>query len=424
MTTPIEQPTHVTDCVPAWAPAGLVVLLGAAALDVTGRIGQIGPARFTAYQLLALVMTAVAVWLVASRRTAAPRTPVTLPALAFLGTAVLSLAFASERLPAAVQLVSLASSIALAFVVLVVVRRPADGSLVVLGVLAAAGILGFLAALEWADVFAVQHPVFYTPGYGIRARVTFGDPNILASFLMTTLLLAVPLLVAAPMRRALRVAGWVAAASALLGLAATFSRGGLGGLFVGLVCAVVLLRVPRRVKAAIVAAVIVAVVIAALVVFDPGWIANNVLDLSDDGSTMNRLYMAKGAFEMWLDHPFGVGIDNYRVVYPQYQDPRAEQGIVYSHTAYITVLAELGFLGLLAFAWLLWRFFARTALPAARRAVDTTVHALAVGAFAASAGIAAQAFTYSLEGSKFWWFAIGLGAAAWRMHAERESAVT
>ena len=48
------------------------------------------------------------------------------------------------------------------------------------------------------------------------------------------------------------------------------------------------------------------------------------------------------------------------------------------------------------------------------------VHALATGAFAAALALAAQAFTYSLEASKFWWFAIGIGVAAWRMLADEE----
>lgn len=409
--------------VPQWAPYALVALLAAAALDVTGRIGQIGPARFTAYQLLALGMAAFVGWLLVTRRVSWPKAPVSVPVLVFLVTAVFSLAFATERLSGLVQLASLGSSMILALIVMVLVRSPRAGALAVGGLLPVAGVLGVFALLEWADVFALQHPVFYTPGYGIRARVTFGDPNIFASFLMAVLLLSVPVLLKARMNRIARSAGWIAAAFALLGLTTTFSRGGLGGLLVGLACIVLLVRASRKAKIAFVALVLVALLAVGMFVFDPGWIADNVIGLSDDGSTMNRIYMAKGALEMWLDHPFGVGIDNYPVVYPQYQDPRAEAGIIESHTAYITVLAEMGFLGLLAFLWTLWAFFARTVAPA-RRAIDPTLHALAVGSFAAAAGLCAQAFTYSLEGSKFLWFAIGLGGAAWLMYAERESAVT
>jgi hypothetical protein len=397
------------------AAVGLVALVAAAALDVTGRIAEVGPARFTLYQVLAVVLTLLALWQLATKRAALPKTPVTLPLAAFLGTAALSLVFATELAPAVVQLASLASSAVLVLIVVTLVREPRQGALVVGGVLVVAAVFGVLALLEWADVFAVQHPVLFTPGYGIRARVTFLDPNILASFLMSAILLAVPLVASVPMKRGLRALGVVALLAALVGLASTYSRGGLGGLVIGLVAVALVMRAPRRAKLVFVAVMVVAVVAAGALIFDARWVEENVLGAGETGSATNRVYMVKGALAMWRDHPFGVGLDNYQVVYPAYRDPRADAGIVESHTAYVTVLAETGFLGLLAFLWVLGAFLLRTALPAARRARDATLHALATGAFAAALALAAQAFTYSLEASKFWWFAIGLGTAAWCM---------
>lgn len=408
----VSEPTE------RWSAVGLVALVAAAALDITGRIGAIGPARFTAYQLIALVMTLAAIWVLRRNRSPVPKTPLNIALLAFLGTAALSLVFATELAPAVVQLASLASSVVLVFVVAVLVRSPRQGAWVVFGVLAVATVMSVFAWLEWADVFAVQHPVFFTPGYGIRARVTFLDPNILASFLMTAVLLATPLLVSVPMKRGLRVLGFAAVAASLVGVAATYSRGGLGGVAIGLVTIALLVRVSRTVRVAFVVVLLLAVVLAGALVFDARWIEENVLDLGSSGSATNRVYMVEGALAMWADHPFGVGLDNYQVMYPAYRDPRADAGIVESHTAYVTVLTEMGFLGLLAFLWVLCAFFVRTAYPAVRHARDARVQAIATGAFAASLALAAQAFTYSLEASKFWWFAIGLGVAAWRMQAE------
>lgn len=408
------------DAYERWTAFGLVALVAAAALDISGRIAEVGPARFTLYQLLALALALVTVWVLVRERAGAPKTPLTWPLVAFLGTAALSLVFASALAPAMVQLASLTSSVVLAVIVAVLVRSPRQGALIVGGVLAVAAVFGVLAVLEWADVFAVQHPVFYTPGYGIRARVTFLDPNILASFLTSAILLAAPVLALAPMKRTWRVAGVLASVAALLGLAATYSRGGLGGLVIGLVAVAAIMRAPRRARLAFIAVVVVAVLFAGALVLDSRWVQENVVGAGETGSATNRVYMVEGALKMWLDHPFGVGLDNYQVVYPEYRDPRAEAGIVESHTAYVTVLAEMGFLGLLAFLWVLVAFFFRTALPAARRARDVSVHALATGAFAAALALAAQAFTYSLEASKFWWFAIGIGVAAWRMLAVGE----
>ncbi len=403
------------ETVQRWTALGLVALVAAAALDISGRVAEVGPARFTVYQVLALALTLVTVWQLVRERSGVPKTPLNLPLVAFLGTAALSLVFATELAPAVVQLLSLTSSVVLVLVVAVLVRSPRQGALVVTGVLAIAVVFGVLAVLEWADVFSVPPDVFFTPGYGIRARVTFLDPNILASFLMSAILLAAPLLALAPMKRSWRVAGVLASVVALAGLAATYSRGGLGGVVIGLVAVAALMRAPRRVRAAFVAVMLAAIVIVGALVFDVQWVEENVVGAGETGSATNRVYMVEGALAMWRDHPFGVGLDNYQVVYPAYRDPRADAGITESHTAYVTVLAEMGFLGLLAFLWVLGAFFLRTALPAARRASDVTLHALAAGAFAAALALAAQAFTYSLEASKFWWFAIGLGVAAWRM---------
>lgn len=419
------NPTH--EATERWTAFALVALMAGAALDITGRIAEVGPARFTVYQLLALVLVVVAAWRLVRERAHGTRgtlkTPLTLPLAAFLGTAALSLAFATELGPAVVQLLSLTSSVVLVFVVAVLVRSPRAGALVAGGVLAVAAVFGMLAVLEWAGGFSVQPDVFFTPGYGVRARVTFLDPNILASFLMCAILLAAPLLAVAPMKRPLRIAGVCAAVAALVGLAATYSRGGLGGLVIGLVAIALLMRAPRRARLAFVALMVLAILAAGVLVFDARWVQENVVGAGETGSATNRVYMVEGALAMWRDHPFGVGLDNYQVMYPEYRDPRADAGIVESHTAYVTVLAETGFLGLLAFLWVLGAFFFRTALPAARRTRDLTVHALAVGAFAAALALAAQAFTYSLEASKFWWFAIGLGVAAWCM-ASREQAAS
>ncbi|MBN1192427.1 MAG: O-antigen ligase family protein [Coriobacteriia bacterium] len=407
----------VSEAVRRWAAFGLIALVAAAALDITGRIAEVGAARFTVYQLLALAMTLFSLWLLASRRVAFPRTPVNLPLLVFLGTAVVSVVLAAEKAPAVVQLASLASSVVLVLVVAVLLRDASQGARVIGGVLAVAAVFGVLALLEWGDVFAVQHPVFYTPGYGIRARVTFLDPNIMASFLMTVVLLAVPLLASSPMSRWLRALGVAGVAVALVGLATTYSRGGLGGLVIGLACIALLVRMSGRRRLALIAVLVLALLLAGSLVLGAGWVSENVVDVGDDGSAVNRVYMVQGALKMWTDHPFGVGLDNYQLVYPEYRDPRADAGIVESHTAYVTVLAEMGFLGLIAFLWVLGGFFGATG-SAARRARDATLHALAVGAFAAALGLCAQAFTYSLEASKFLWFAIGIGVAAWRMSAE------
>ncbi len=70
----------------------------------------------------------------------------------------------------------------------------------------------------------------------------------------------------------------------------------------------------------------------------------------------------KAALRLFASHPiFGVGPDNYRLLYGsaaglQDADPR-----VHSNNMYIEVLVGSGILGALAFAWLLWRLGMATA---------------------------------------------------------------
>ncbi len=140
------------------AAVGLVALVAAAALDITGRIAEVGPARFTLYQVLAVVLTLLALWQLATKRAALPKTPVTLPLAAFLGTAALSLVFATELAPAVVQLASLASSAVL--VLIVVVGAPFVEELLYRGLLQGAfsrRIDDVLAVVVVAAWFALSH---------------------------------------------------------------------------------------------------------------------------------------------------------------------------------------------------------------------------------------------------------------------------
>jgi O-antigen ligase len=152
---------------------------------------------------------------------------------------------------------------------------------------------------------------------------------------------------------------------------------------------------------------------AVLYVADPVWLERRVVQVSSDTSLAARFMMGDSALQMAADHPMGVGIGNYSLMYPYYREANIRASLVESHTAYLTVLVEIGVVGLLVFMWLLWRYASAT-FRVARHSDDRDVHLLAVGSLAAVVGIAAQAFTYSLETSKFWWLAIGIGLAAAR----------
>jgi O-antigen ligase len=70
-----------------------------------------------------------------------------------------------------------------------------------------------------------------------------------------------------------------------------------------------------------------------------------------------RFYLWEGTLGLLRDHPFfGVGLNSFKEVYfgnyalPQYREP-----LQYPHNLILTLLVELGILGLSAFAFLSWR---------------------------------------------------------------------
>lgn len=391
---------------------GLVMLMGAAALDHVGRIAQFGPLKLTLYQALVAYMAIILVARVVDGRSRLTATPIDLPVLLFLGTVAASLLVAGDLSVAIVATVSLASSAFLAYAVVMLADTPRRLSVLVLGTLAVGAVIGVLGAVERAEIYAV---VGYLPiwGEGVRAKVTFADPNIMGSFQLTAAALALPLVLMARDWRA-KVVGSVGVLATVAGMLSTGSRGATVGFAIALLMILALSRIRFSAKVALVLIVVVLAGIWFVFVADPVWLQNRVINVADDGSMLARVYMGASALEIHADNPGGVGIGNYTAHYPFYRDASVRFNLIESHTAYLTILVETGLLGLLAFLAILAAATISTA-RALWTARDPIVHALAVGALAAIVGIAAQAFTYSLENSKFWWLSIGVGLATWVM---------
>lgn len=95
-----------------------------------------------------------------------------------------------------------------------------------------------------------------------------------------------------------------------------------------------------------------------------------------DDSTESRFEIWAGAWDMWKEHPFGVGLNRFREHigdYSQHADRDA-------HSIYVLTLAELGPLGLLALLWLLWRLLRLAlAIRAAAPEADAEAQALGIG---------------------------------------------
>lgn len=392
---------------------GLVVL---AALDVTGRIAKVGGITITAYQIGVLLLGVLTLMRVVRGDTRTRATVVDLPLALFLAFAAASVPGAADPKRALVQLVSLLSSAALVYLVAWNVRTPSSARTVVLIVLGFAAVLGVVAVAERLGVLSIGTAVKKW-GYGVRATATFDDPNILGSYLACALGLGAPV-VLAERRMSTRLVGWAACASVGVGLLLTFSRGAWLAAAVAMLVVVALARVPWRVKMLAVGAVGLAGVAFLVFYLDPEFVRSKLLGVTENRSALNRVYLGVSALEMFLDHPMGVGLGSFPLVFPLYRHAFVNVGLVESHTAYLTVLAEAGIVGFAGFVWL----FMRCAKAVLRRALELTgtAQAIAVGALAAGSGLLVQAFTYSLETSKFLWLTVGIGMAVTHFTAEEE----
>ncbi len=150
-----------------------------------------------------------------------------------------------------------------------------------------------------------------------------------------------------------------------------------------------------------------------------------------DGSSAARLHFWSVALDMARDRPFtGVGHNSYNVAYDRYDSTNGHFGRRRSvHSAWLGILAELGFPGFVLFASLIALTF--SACQRARRAAKATAQSadLAKFAFALEAGVIAFMVGGSFvpfQYNEMLWHTFGLGIAlnALAVRAMADSKVT
>ena len=101
-----------------------------------------------------------------------------------------------------------------------------------------------------------------------------------------------------------------------------------------------------------------------------------------------RPYLVKAGLNMFTDHPLtGVGAGGYQTAfendYYRYKDPKIKANVTMSHTSVVTIMAELGIVGLVAVAFVAvrWAQFLRSLLQEA----DAELKAVLVGVLMISA---------------------------------------
>jgi O-antigen ligase len=194
---------------------------------------------------------------------------------------------------------------------------------------------------------------------GKRGSGPFGESwkgsDVAGGYLAQTAMLTFAFAVGAMVPLATRLASLGATAVILLGVLATYSRGSLVAVAAGLLAAVVARGIRLRTVA------IVAVVVAGGVLTVPEGLRQRFNETVDDEgafdkSTQGRLVYYRTAWQIWKDHPIGVGTGQTRAAMSQYLEKAVD-----THNGFLQTLVEYGVVGiallLVAFAVMGWSAF-------------------------------------------------------------------
>ncbi|RJQ52757.1 MAG: hypothetical protein C4521_09635 [Actinobacteria bacterium] len=399
---------------------GLYLAVVAFSLDSLGKLPLTDQFPITLYQITIAVTLAGAlrdhVSGVRSLRWKATR--LDLPILFFVVLAVLVAGLAPNLRLSLVTLASLLSSVVLFYLILVMIDTPEEARRLLLWLLGVATVLAVLAITERMTGVSIAGNVTKSYTAGIRIRGSFKDPNIFGMLLMTALVSSFALVLGEKGLTRRRMAQ--AMAVVFVALVLTFSRGAWLAFAAG-AAAIVLAYPGDRMRRIVPLGMAFAV--AALLVLNltpPEFVQTKILRLSQDTSTLARIYMLKSGVQMVAANPIGAGLAAFPTAYAAYRYGSVKPELIQSHTAYLTIAVEMGLAGLGLFLLLLFRFLSTT-WPDIRSGGRNLSTRLELAATAAVLGILVQAWFYSVELSKQLWFCMGLAVAA-QLAASRKEA--
>jgi O-antigen ligase len=190
-----------------------------------------------------------------------------------------------------------------------------------------------------------------------RVNSLFFDPNIYGRFLIVVMLLVTGWLLWAREKREV-LAGAVLLLVLWGALVVTFSQSSFASLLVGLAVLGALRWNARRALAISAAALVVGIAVIALA---PGLVKVNLgSSKSAQKSTSGRYDLISGGVGLWRAKPvFGQGSGSFPRAYRRAEKVSAERATSASHTIPITIAAEQGLLGLIAYLALLAAALAR-----------------------------------------------------------------
>ena len=364
-----------------------------------------------------VVALAFAVWVLRPGRARAgvlPSSPLTLPLALLFAVYALSTLYAIDVPAARTESLRLLFSLGGFALVPFFVRDGASLRWTLYAVVCSA------AALAIAGVYQqITGNFFWNEGLGLfgerRINTTFADPNHFARFLLEGIVVALALWFFVERRVKLLLAP--AMALSLLTLVFTGSRGAWIVGAVALPVMVMALPIERALRLRMLGMGAALLVVAALVVaaFSPFFTKRiNTFTFGVEASGA-RPYLVKAGLNMFADHPLaGVGAGGYQTSfeddYYRYKDPKIKANVTISHTSLVTLMAELGVVGLVALAFVVarWSAYVRALMSGAPREMKATLAGLAV--VSAIIFFGSQTEGRFLE-DPYLWFAAGLAVA-------------
>ena len=300
------------------------------------------------------------------------RTPLDLPIIAFLASALIATIFAVNRNVALFGtyiryegLLTLGTYAALFWLAAQTAWRSDRAHTLVRAMLAGAYLVSIVAVVQWVIAALTTVPGANT-GFSYaglpRASATLSNPTMLAAFLAMLLPPAVAELLDA---RGLTTRILTANAVVMMGLALalTFVRSAWLGALVGVAIAVAApQRTPLRLRFGLAAAGLCVVLAVGGAVAKgghpliPSLFQRAASIAANTGSTTTRLQVWQGAIRLVASRPVtGYGPDTFGLVYPAFRPANATPGFLVdkTHSEILQVAATQGLLGAAAYLWIL-----------------------------------------------------------------------
>lgn len=351
---------------------------GTKALGVLPEGGVSGAIRALLNPGKAAILAAIVVAIVRVRHTPGrlfPDSAVLLPIVALLAVVILGVAWSDFPRKPENAILIMPMYVAFVFVAPSLIEDRRDIERIVGAFLIAAAVLAVIAiAQRLFGVFNWRAILVQSDDYSYRSNATFADPNNLARFFAISMSLGVGLILSTGPRRQTIYLAIPMLVLCAAGIVATASRSGWLMLILCTFLVAMMSPIARFTKAKLVVAAgggLLAMLTLLLV--QGGTDAERVRSLASGVQVIGqREFLIKAGWEMFKDNPFvGVGSGNYQhaliVSYLWVIPPWARTTL--SHTSLVSLMAELGIVGILAFAMV----FVRVAVTVVRTYFASTV---------------------------------------------------